>query len=82
MSGAAVFNDLMQQLIVDKLPFGGVGESGHGVRVSKYTYDFINHSFSIDVPKEVEPFNSLPDVSEEEFKAMTVAAFLPIPDTV
>ncbi|KAJ7662865.1 aldehyde dehydrogenase [Mycena rosella] len=85
MSGAAVFNDLMQQLIVNELPFGGVGESGHGVQVLKYTYDAFSYDrSSIDVPKEVEPFNAVryPPYSEEKFKAMTVAAFLPIPDTV
>ncbi|KAJ7113375.1 aldehyde dehydrogenase [Mycena epipterygia] len=82
LSGSVAFNDVFQQLAVNEMPFGGVGESGHGRQVLKYTYDSFSHErSSIDVPKEVEPFNAVryAPYNEEKFKAMTGTAFLPIP---
>ncbi|KAJ8597086.1 aldehyde dehydrogenase [Rhizopogon salebrosus TDB-379] len=81
-SGNIVFNDTFQQLAVNELPFGGVGESGYGSQVMKYTYDtFTQLRSSIDMPKEAEPHLAvryLPH-SEEAVKALTGAVYTPIP---
>jgi len=81
-SGNIVFNDTFQQLAVDDLPFGGVGESGYGSQVMKYTYEAFSYlRSSIDMPKEAEPQLAkryLPR-SEEAVKALTASVHLPIP---
>ncbi|KAJ7889024.1 aldehyde dehydrogenase [Mycena leptocephala] len=85
MSGGVVFNDPVQHLAVNELPFGGVGESGHGRQLLKYSFDTFSYErSSIDVPKEVEPFNAVryPPYNDEKVKAMGGAAFLQIPATV
>ncbi|KAG2017283.1 aldehyde dehydrogenase, variant 2 [Coprinopsis cinerea AmutBmut pab1-1] len=52
MSGNLVFNDTFQQLSVDQLPFGGVGESGHGRQTLKYTFDeFVYQRSVVDIPQ-------------------------------
>ncbi|KAF8549820.1 aldehyde dehydrogenase [Imleria badia] len=81
-SGGIVFNDTFQQLSVNELPFAGVGESGYGYQVMKYTYDtFTQLRSSIDMPKEAEPFLELryPPHGPEAVNALTGAAYLPIP---
>ncbi|KAG8215120.1 Aldehyde/histidinol dehydrogenase [Butyriboletus roseoflavus] len=81
-SGGIVFNDTFQQLAVNELPFAGVGESGYGCQVMKYTYDaFTQLRSSIDIPKEAEPFLQLryPPHAPEAVEALTSAAYLPIP---
>ncbi|KAJ7758954.1 aldehyde dehydrogenase [Mycena maculata] len=68
--------------LVNEIPFGGVGESGHGTQILKYPYDAFSYErSSIDVPKEAEPFNAVryAPYTEDKFKAMTAAVFLPIP---
>ncbi|XP_043525064.1 aldehyde dehydrogenase, dimeric NADP-preferring isoform X2 [Frieseomelitta varia] len=42
-SGNACVNDIMMNLAVDTLPFGGVGNSGIGAYHGKYTYDTFVH---------------------------------------
>ncbi|KAJ6540724.1 aldehyde dehydrogenase [Mycena capillaripes] len=82
LSGAIVFNDLVQQLMFNNLPFGGVGESGHGRQVLKYTFDAFSYERSgVDVPKEIEPFYAVryPPYNDEKFQKMSAAALLPIP---
>lgn len=55
-SGNLVFNDTYQQLSVNELPFGGVGESGYGRQVMRYSYEnFVYERGTIDVPKSAEP---------------------------
>ncbi|EIN03578.1 aldehyde dehydrogenase [Punctularia strigosozonata HHB-11173 SS5] len=55
-SGSLVFNDTFQQLSVNETPFSGVGESGYGGQVMKYTFDGFTHlRTTIDIPKEAEP---------------------------
>ncbi|KAG0694964.1 aldehyde dehydrogenase [Suillus ampliporus] len=81
-SGGIVFNDTFQQLAVNELPFGGVGESGYGNQVMKHTYDtFTQLRSSIDMPKEAEPYlaNRYPPHSEAAVKALTAAVYTPIP---
>ncbi|KAJ6590364.1 aldehyde dehydrogenase [Mycena sp. CBHHK59/15] len=82
MSGSIVFNDTFNQLAVNELPFGGVGESGYGRQVLKHTYDVFSYDrASIDVPFAIEPFNAVryQPYDDDKFKAMTAAAFLEIP---
>ncbi|KAJ2924769.1 hypothetical protein H1R20_g12326, partial [Candolleomyces eurysporus] len=56
MSGNFVFNDTFQQLASNDIPFGGVGESGHGRQVLKYTFDEFTYLRSVvDIPQSDEP---------------------------
>ncbi|KAH8813620.1 aldehyde dehydrogenase [Flagelloscypha sp. PMI_526] len=56
MSGNLIFNDTFGQLASNVIPFGGVGESGHGRQVLKYSFDLFSYErASIDVPEELEP---------------------------
>ncbi|KAJ7776098.1 aldehyde dehydrogenase [Mycena metata] len=82
LSGNVVFNDTFQQLAVNELPLGGVGESGYGRQVLKYTFDeFSYERASIDMPKQAEPFLTVryPPYTEENFGVMAATAFLDIP---
>ncbi|KAG1813444.1 aldehyde dehydrogenase [Suillus variegatus] len=83
-SGGIVFNDTYQQLAVHELPFGGVGESGYGYQVMKYTYDtFTQLRSSIDMPREAEPYLAIryPPHSEEAVRALTAVVHTPIPSS-
>ncbi|KAK7050260.1 aldehyde dehydrogenase, partial [Favolaschia claudopus] len=83
LSGSLIFNDTFQQLAVNEIPLGGVGESGHGRQVLKYTFDeFSYERASIDLPKEAEPFIGMryAPYTEENFKIMAAPAFMPIPE--
>ncbi|KAF6765588.1 Aldehyde/histidinol dehydrogenase [Ephemerocybe angulata] len=56
MSGNVVFNDTFNQLSVDEIPFGGVGESGYGRQPLKYTFEEFVYSRSVlEVPFSEEP---------------------------
>lgn len=56
ISGGLLFNDTFQQLSVNELPFGGVGESGYGRQVLKYSFDnFVYERGILDIPYEAEP---------------------------
>ncbi|TEB14391.1 ALDH-like protein, partial [Coprinellus micaceus] len=60
MSGGLVFNDTFQQLSVNEIPFGGVGESGYGRQVLKYTFEeFTYQRTVVDIPQSEEPKNAL-----------------------
>ncbi|KIJ61768.1 hypothetical protein HYDPIDRAFT_96028, partial [Hydnomerulius pinastri MD-312] len=81
-SGGIVFNDTFQQLAVDELPFAGVGESGHGYQVMKYTFEtFTQLRSSIDMPKEAEPFLQMryPPHGPEAVQALTGGVYQSIP---
>ncbi|KAF9228241.1 aldehyde dehydrogenase [Gyrodon lividus] len=81
-SGGLVFNDTVQQLAMNELPFTGVGESGHGYQFMKYTYDtFTQLRSSIDMPKEAEPSLQLryPPHGPEAFRALAGAVHTSIP---
>ncbi|KAJ7301168.1 aldehyde dehydrogenase [Mycena albidolilacea] len=84
-SGSLVFNDTFQQLAVNELPLGGVGESGHGRQTLKYTFDeFSYERASIDLPKEAEPFLGIryAPYTQENFKIMAAPAFMQIPEKI
>ncbi|KAF9459502.1 aldehyde dehydrogenase [Collybia nuda] len=54
-SGNLAFNDCVQQLTVNELPFGGVGESGYGRQVLKYSYELFTYiRATVDIPKSAE----------------------------
>ncbi|KAG2354592.1 aldehyde dehydrogenase [Suillus spraguei] len=81
-SGGIVFNDTLQQLAVNELPFTGVGESGYGYQCMKHTYDtFTQLRGSIDMPKEAEAHLAMryPPHSEEAVRALTAPVYTPIP---
>jgi len=46
-SGSVCVNDLIVQLSVETLPFGGVGPSGYGAYHGKYTFDTFSHRKSV-----------------------------------
>jgi len=46
-SGSVCVNDVVIQLSVDTLPFGGVEESGYGAYHGKYSYDTFCHKKSV-----------------------------------
>ncbi|KAF6741842.1 Aldehyde/histidinol dehydrogenase [Ephemerocybe angulata] len=51
MSGSVVFNDTFNQLSVDEIPFGGIGESGYGRQPLKWTFEeFVYLRSVLDVP--------------------------------
>jgi len=55
-SGGVHFNDVIQQLRVDNLPFSGIGESGYGYQSMRYTFDeFTYRRSSVDIPLALEP---------------------------
>ncbi|EIM21162.1 aldehyde dehydrogenase [Wallemia mellicola CBS 633.66] len=47
LSGSAVQNEAIMQVSVTELPFGGVGESGHGSYHDKRTFDLFTYERSI-----------------------------------
>ncbi|KAH7908395.1 aldehyde dehydrogenase [Hygrophoropsis aurantiaca] len=72
-SGGIAFNDTFQQLAVNELPFGGVGESGYGYQIMKYTFDtFTQLRSAVDVPKgsETDMERRYPPHNKEAIKAM------------
>ena len=46
-SGSVCVNDVIIQLSVDTLPFGGIEDSGYGSYHGKYTYDCFSHLKSV-----------------------------------
>ncbi|KAI0777351.1 aldehyde dehydrogenase [Trametes elegans] len=56
-SGQLVLNDVIMQLCVHEMPFGGQGESGYGMWFGKTTFDTFTHFRGcINVPPAQEPF--------------------------
>ncbi|KAF8636269.1 hypothetical protein AX16_011039 [Volvariella volvacea WC 439] len=81
-SGGITYNDTFIQLSVDELPFGGVGESGHGRQVLKFSFDaFTYERSSIDVPKSAEQAlgNRYPPYTPENLEFMKGLAKVRIP---
>jgi len=59
-SGGLHFNDVVQPVTVDGLPFAGVGESGYGRQALKYSYDeFTYLRSSVEIPLAAEPHISV-----------------------
>ncbi|KAK7051314.1 Hexadecenal dehydrogenase [Paramarasmius palmivorus] len=71
MSGGIVYNDTFMQLAVNELPFGGVGESGYGRQVLRYTYELFSYQrSSVDMPYAIEPGLAMryPPYTPEKFQ--------------
>ncbi|KAF8166014.1 aldehyde dehydrogenase [Crassisporium funariophilum] len=84
-SGGVAFNDTFQQLAVNELPFGGVGESGYGRQVLKYSFQlFVYERGIIDVPYQAEPFMNIryPPYTEQTYEVMSAGVHVKIPDDI
>ena len=46
-AGAVCCNDVIVQMSVETLPFGGVGASGYGAYHGRYTFDLFSHKKSV-----------------------------------
>ncbi|KAI0075949.1 aldehyde dehydrogenase [Panus rudis PR-1116 ss-1] len=83
-SGSLVLNDVISQLIVHEMPFGGHGHSGYGRYFGKATFDTFTHFRSfINVPPEFEEFNQkfrYPPFTEETYNILSAAVKTPIPE--
>lgn len=62
-AGGVVINDVTLHLMVDTLPFGGIGESGTGAYHGKFSFDAFSHkkavlyrSFMGDAPARYPPY--------------------------
>ncbi|KAI7728858.1 hypothetical protein M8C21_026449 [Ambrosia artemisiifolia] len=62
-AGGVVINDVTLHLMVDTLPFGGIGESGMGAYHGKFSFDAFSHkkavlyrSFFGDAPARYPPY--------------------------
>ncbi|TRM57649.1 aldehyde dehydrogenase [Schizophyllum amplum] len=81
-SGNITFNDTVMQLSVNELPFGGVGESGHGRQIQKWSFDIFSYERSyVDIPPHVEPGLShrYPPYDDRAMAMMSAATNIEIP---
>ncbi|KAF5312090.1 hypothetical protein D9619_003860 [Psilocybe cf. subviscida] len=81
-SGGVAFNDTFGQMAMDEVPFGGVGESGYGRQVLKYSIDnFVYERGVADVPYAEEPHMGLryPPYTKESLAAMSGFLSMKIP---
>jgi len=84
MSGNVAFGDTFQQLALNEMPFGGVGESGYGRQVLKYSYEnFTYQRSTVDVPAEEEPNLEVryPPYTEEKIKILSAPVHCKIPES-
>ncbi|TFK50665.1 aldehyde dehydrogenase [Heliocybe sulcata] len=80
LSGNIVFNDTFQQLAVNEIPFGGMGESGYGLQIMKFSFDGFTHMrSSVDVPYDCENPFRYPPYTEETRKMIEKGMNLNIP---
>ncbi|KAF6744084.1 Aldehyde/histidinol dehydrogenase [Ephemerocybe angulata] len=82
MSGSVVFNDTFNQLSVDEIPFGGVGESGYGRQPLKWTFEeFVYLRSVLEVPFSEEPKfgGRYPPSSKESLDFFEGCLKVPIP---
>ncbi|PFH47735.1 hypothetical protein AMATHDRAFT_67022 [Amanita thiersii Skay4041] len=83
-SGNLVFNDTFMQLAVNELPFGGVGESGYGRQVLKFSCDLFMYQRScVDIPRAAEPGleTRYPPYTQEKFEFFSAPARVEIPNS-
>ena len=64
-SGGGCINEVLMHIANDRLPFGGVGNSGIGHYHGKYSFDVFSHERSImkkstffDIPIRYAPYNN------------------------
>ncbi|KAF9051228.1 aldehyde dehydrogenase [Hymenopellis radicata] len=83
-SGNLVYNDTFIQLAVHELPFGGVGESGHGRQITRYGFETFSYMrASIDMPLANEPFLTprYPPYTQEQINILNPGLSNKIPDS-
>ncbi|KAF8955005.1 aldehyde dehydrogenase [Flammula alnicola] len=84
-SGNVVFNDTINQLSMNEVPFGGVGESGHGRQVLYYSFENFTYTRSVaDMPYHEEKFFGprYPPYTKESLEFMSEILRRPIPESV
>lgn len=65
VSGGMVINDCVLHISNHRMPFGGIGNSGHGAYHGKYTFDIFTHyktvlkRFKFEIPWRYPPYNKL-----------------------
>ncbi|KAF4619978.1 hypothetical protein D9613_004641 [Agrocybe pediades] len=83
-SGAVSFNDVFQHIAINELPFGGVGESGYGRQILKFSFDnFVYERGVLDIPYEEEKFFGAryPPYTQESLGFFSEVLKTPIPDS-
>jgi len=81
-SGGVAFNDTFGQMAMDEVPFGGVGESGYGRQVLKYSIEnFVYERGIADIPFAEEPHMGIryPPYTKESLAAMSAFLNVKIP---
>jgi acyl-CoA reductase-like NAD-dependent aldehyde dehydrogenase len=81
-SGAVVMNDTLLHAVVDGLPFGGIGPSGSGYHMGKFSFDMFTHLRStLDNPSYTERFlwSRYPPYNEKKKKAYAALSFPTMP---
>ncbi|KDR77921.1 hypothetical protein GALMADRAFT_118796 [Galerina marginata CBS 339.88] len=83
-SGGVSVGDTFQQVSMNEMPFGGVGESGYGRQVLKFSFDnFVYERGVVDVPYDEEKFFGAryPPYTEESLEFFSALLKAPIPDS-
>ncbi|KAF8179202.1 aldehyde dehydrogenase [Pholiota molesta] len=83
-SGNVCINDTLDQLSLNEMPFGGVGESGYGRQVGYYSYENFVFGRSIcDVPYDQEPLlqGRYPPYTAEAVAFFAQTMQIPIPES-
>ncbi|KAF8993891.1 Aldehyde/histidinol dehydrogenase [Cyathus striatus] len=81
-SGNIAFGDTFEQMAVNELPFGGVGESGYGRHVLKYSFDLFTYERAVtDIPIKNEHLNAMryPPYTAQSLEFMKVPALEHVP---
>ncbi|KAF8961613.1 NADP-aldehyde dehydrogenase [Flammula alnicola] len=84
-SGNVLFNDTINMLSMNEVPFGGVGESGYGRQVLYYSFENFTYTRSVaDMPYPEEKFFGprYPPYTKESLEFMSEILRRPIPESV
>ncbi|KAI0371385.1 aldehyde dehydrogenase [Pilatotrama ljubarskyi] len=82
-SGQLVMNDVIMQLTVHEMPFGGLGESGYGKWFGQTTFDTFTHFRGcINIPPAQEPFlqGRYRPYTDDKYQAACAPGKVKIPD--
>jgi len=81
-SGSVVMNDTLMHVVVDGLPFGGIGPSGSGYHTGKYSFDMFTHLRStLDNPGFTDRllWSRYPPFDDKKKKAFMSLSFPSVP---